>query len=461
MKNKIDKKYVQIGLMLFFTAIAIMLVFFFFSRQKEVRSALTKINTIFAPIIYGLIMAYLMTPLLNFIEKKLIKPAFNKFKLYSKSPEKKRFKAIRTCSVTLTIIIVFLLLYLFFVAVIPDLYKSIQSLVSHYSIYKNNLIKWINKVVKANPELAEMVSQMLYNYLDETDNWLKDIILPAISDMFPNINKFIFELSSSIIKFGKLLWNLVIGIIISLYVLASKEKFIQSCTKILYAFFENKSANKFLEAVRFTHRKFIGFLSGKVVDSVIIGLICFIICKLLDMPYCLLVSLIIGVTNIIPFFGPWFGAIPSFIIILMVKPEKALIFIIFVLILQQFDGNILGPKILSESTGISSFWIICSITIFGGLFGVLGMIIGVPVTAVLFAGANTLTDRKLLKKSLPIEEEAYYNVGNISPEGEFTEYVYQPAPKKKPGKLFLKLQNLLKKIFDKILTRKKTNREEQ
>lgn len=460
MKLKPDKKYIHMGLTLFFTAIAIMLVFFFVYRHASIRAGIDTMNKILAPIIYGFILAYIMTPLLNFIEKNAVFPLYKKFKFFNNYSEKKQKKKARSLSIIATLIVVFAFLYFFFVNVIPEIYKSLQNIISHYSLYTNNLVRWLNKLMDDNPDIAKLFSQMIINYSSETDNWLNDFLLPTVSKLFPNITDIFLEFSESLLRFGKFLWNVVIGLIISIYVLSSKEKFSRSCTKLLYAFFENKTANKILEAVRFTHHKFIGFLSGKVVDSLIVGMISFIFLTILGMPYVLLVSMIIGVTNIIPFFGPWFGAVPSAIIILMVAPKKALIFIIYIVILQQIDGNVIGPKILSESTGLSSFWIICSITIFGGLFGVPGMIIGVPVTAVIFAGINSITNSKLEKKNMPVEEDNYFEVGQVSNEGEFTPYVYVEPPKQKPSKAFIKMINFVKKITintKEKITKKKEN----
>lgn len=445
MKHKIDKKYWQIGMCLFLTALAIMLTFFVIYRFKSIKEGISTLFKILAPLIYGLILAYVMTPLLNFYENRLVIPSFKKFKLFKNSSEKSFNKKARTTSVTITLLSVLLILYLFFAAVIPQVYKSIQSIVSNYSVYSNNLYKWLMGISKKNPEISRILSRMIKNYSSETDDWLSDQLLPAIQTFFPDIKTIAISLSESLIGFGKFIWNFVIGLIISLYVLASKEKFAKSSTKLLYATFENRTANVILEATRFTHHKFIGFLSGKVVDSLIIGMLCFIVCTILQMPYTVLISIIVGVTNIIPFFGPWFGAIPSLIIILMVDPKKALIFLIFICVLQQIDGNIIGPKILSESTGLSSFWIIISITIFGGLFGVPGMIIAVPLTAVLFAGINSLANKKLVNKSLPVEEDFYKEIGSISEEGEVTPYEYVEPPKKKPSKSFVKFISIFKK----------------
>ena len=222
----------------------------------------------------------------------------------------------------------------------------------------------------------------------------------------------------------------MIGFIISIYVLGSKEKFAGQAKKIAYALFDRKTGNHVISGCRFVHNTFIGFIGGKIVDSIIIGIICFICTTIIGTPYAILVSVIVGVTNIIPFFGPWIGGVPSALLVLMVDPMQALYFVILILVIQQFDGNILGPKILGDSTGLSGFWVIFSITIFGGLFGVLGMIAGIPIFAVFYAGVKLLVDKLLTKKNLPTSIQQYMTVGHIDESLCFTEYV-PPAKKKK------------------------------
>ncbi len=227
----------------------------------------------------------------------------------------------------------------------------------------------------------------------------------------------------------KALWNLIIGFIISIYLLGSKEKFAGQAKKIVYAVFDRKAGNELISNFRFIHGTFIGFLGGKIVDSIIIGIICFVCTSVIGTPYSILVSVIIGLTNIIPFFGPWIGGIPSALLVLMVDPKQALYFGILIIVIQQFDGNILGPKILGDSTGLSGFWVIFSITIFGGLFGVLGMVVGVPIFAVFYAGVKSMVNRSLHKRSLPTDLSPYMTVGQIEESMTFTEYI--PPVKKK------------------------------
>ncbi|MBR6307209.1 MAG: AI-2E family transporter [Lachnospiraceae bacterium] len=432
-----------------------MIAYFLFFRIGEIKAGLHKINAILAPIFYGLIIAYLLTPLLNAIERKFVRPLFDK-ENWSQGSDK-RDKQIRTLSVCLTLLIVVMILYLFFSSVIPQIYTSIQSIISQYSVYTGNLNKWINSTMQKNPEIARYLSSLINDFSSEADDFLNDIALPAIKNLLlPNMNDILTTVSSSVIKVLMFIWNIVIGLVISVYVLAGKEKFAQGSVRLCYAFLERSSANRFVDNVRFTHRTFIGFLGGKVIDSAIVGVLCYFSCLILKMPYALLVSVIVGVTNIIPFFGPYIGAIPSTLIILLVDPKKALTFIIFIIILQQVDGNFIGPKILAQSTGITSFWIIFAITLFGGLFKIMGMIIGVPVTAVIISFVERITKTKLKKKELPEEPGKYLNVGKITEEGEIEKFVYKKPERKKLDKnnlivkIFIAIWHLLKRLFGAI-----------
>jgi len=208
--------------------------------------------------------------------------------------------------------------------------------------------------------------------------------------------------------------------------LASKERFSGQTKKITYAIFNNDVANIIINNFRYTHRTFIGFLSGKILDSIIIGILCFIGTSILQTPYAVLVSVVVGVTNVIPVFGPYLGAIPSIVLIFVVDPLhplNCLYFAIFILVLQQFDGNVLGPIILGDSTGLAGFWVIFSITLFGGLFGIPGMVVGVPVFAVIYAAIKSLLNTILLKKNIPRETEEYINIAAIK-----NQKIYQYIP---------------------------------
>ena len=233
--------------------------------------------------------------------------------------------------------------------------------------------------------------------------------------MLPSLGSFLSNLTSGVVVVLKGLYNLIIGIIVSAYILGNLEKCAAGAKRLLYSVFTVEAAEKLREGVAFTDRTFMGFITGKLLDSAIVGLICYIVCAVIKMPYALLVSVIVGVTNIIPFFGPLIGAIPSAIIILMVSPIKCLIFVIFVIVLQQVDGNIIGPKILGNTTGINGFWIMFSIILGAGLFSFWGMLLGVPVFVVIYTLLDKLVSRKLRRSDLPTELDDYRDLDHIDP----------------------------------------------
>ena len=433
MKFKFDKKYLHWGITAFLVIVASILFYYFLFHRSNMYSGISNLIRISMPVIDGFVLAYLMTPILNKIEKRIIIPLYMKTKLPMTPKNKRRLRGL---SILVTIVLVLAVLYEFFGLIIPEVVRSIQSIIFQFPIYINNLSNWAMGLINNNPDLEEVVNALIDQYSTKildyiNSNELLDVLLP-------NVNDFLKTLSSSVIGVLKAMWNFVIGFIISIYVLGSKEKFAGQAKKIAYALFDRKMGNAVITNFRFIHSTFIGFIGGKIVDSIIIGIICFICTTIIGTPYAILVSVIIGVTNIIPFFGPWIGGVPSALLVLMVDPRQALYFVILILVIQQFDGNILGPKILGDSTGLSGFWVIFAITIFGGLFGVLGMVVGIPIFAVFYAGVKAFVNRLLAKKNLPIEIKPYMTVGQIDESMSFTEYV---PPVKKKRKKEIKTEN--------------------
>lgn len=420
MKFKFDKKYLYWGITAFLVIVAGILFYYILFHSSSLSYGISTFIGIAMPVIDGLVLAYLMTPILNKIEQRIIKPLYVKANLPMTPKNKRR---IRGFSILVTIVLILIVLYEFFGLIIPEVVRSIQSIIFQFPIYINNLSNWAMGLMKNNPDLEEVVNALIAQYSTKILDYVN-------SNLLPHINGLLKTLSSSVIGVFKAMWNFVIGFIISIYVLGSKEKFAGQAKKIAYALFDRKSGNEVISNFRFIHSTFIGFIGGKIVDSIIIGIICFICTSIIGTPYAILVSVIIGVTNVIPFFGPWIGGVPSALLVLMVDPMQALYFVILIMVIQQFDGNILGPKILGDSTGLSGFWVIFAITIFGGLFGVLGMVVGVPIFAVFYAGVRASVNRMLIKKNLPTDIKPYMTVGQIDESMGFTEYV-PPVRKKK------------------------------
>ncbi len=414
MKIKFNKRYLHIGFTAF-TVIAASICFYYLVFHGDRFSAqVDAFFRIVSPVMYGIIFAYLMTPLVNGIERHLLIPIINWKIPYEyrdgKNITSKQKKYMRMLSILLTILIVGYLIYGFFSILIPNIMKSIRSISYQFPYYVQNLTSWSTKFLADNPDIEKMVINFLDTYSEEFTNYLNNSIVPQMETLVKHV-------SLSLISVLKVLWNFIIGVVISIYVLFNKENFAGQAKKLTFALFNTKTANQLIKDVRFISDTFIGFIGGKIIDSIIIGFICFAGTSFLNMPYALLVSVIVGVTNIIPFFGPYLGAVPSAILILMVNPLKCVYFIIFILILQQVDGNLIGPKILGQSTGLSGFWVIFSITIFGGFMGVFGMIIGVPLFAVFYAFIRRFANHLLKKRGLPLETNQYLNVKYID-EGD-------------------------------------------
>jgi predicted PurR-regulated permease PerM len=266
-----------------------------------------------------------------------------------------------------------------------------------YLGYLNDLTAILDKSMK-DLNISQEYFQMAVNQLNDFVNY----VIKIAADLIPILGSILKTVASSV-------WNIIIGIIVSVYILIDKENFCALGRKVVFSMFNEKHANKTLELVHRSNDTFGKFLIGKIIDSAIIGVLTFAILTVFKMPYTLLISVIIGITNIIPFFGPFFGAIPSAIIILFVSPVKALIFLVLILVIQQIDGNIIGPKILGDSIGISAFWILFSLLVAGKFMGLVGMIIGVPLFAIVYSIIKEIVEAKLANKGLPTETKDYMN----------------------------------------------------
>lgn len=439
MKFRFEKKYVYWGVTAFLVIAASLIFYYLLFHMNNVRAGFRTFTKTCMPIIDGLVLAYLMTPLVKHMERDFFIPLCKRLNLNTESAKTK--KRMRLLSALITVIFVFVLLYLLCASIIPQLIVSIQNIALQLPVYATNLQDWIQKLFENNDDLAGIVTSLINQYSNELEDYLNSKLVPQLNVILTRFSSSIF---SSMLGLLVTAWNLLIGLIISVYLLVSKESFAGQSKKIIYAIWEEETANKLISNIRFVNATFGGFINGKLVDSLIIGLICFIGMTLLQLPYPLLISVIIGITNIIPFFGPYLGAIPSIVLILMVNPKQALYFAIFVLILQQFDGNFLGPKILGNKTGLSSFWVIFSITLFGGYWGILGMAIGVPVFAVIYAGIKALVNQQLVKRGFSTNTKDYMFLSEIK-DNHFIEL---PPPKQKERKGREKVSNPEEKEAD-------------
>ena len=378
MKIKWNNKYLIISIYTLMVICLSILFYFFILNIGNIFSAVGNVIHILNPIILGLCFAYLFNPLLNVIETFVMK---NVKKIRNNS------SLIRTISIAVNYIFIILLIILFLYIILPQLASTLKSILDNFPAYINTLKNNINDISNKDDIISKFSSKLL-NYIeqfsDQTYAFLVDT-LPEIYDIAKNITKALI--------------NIVIGMVVSVYVLANKETYFFQTKKLLTAIFSKDKTKTIIGMVKSVNVVFSGFIIGKIINSVIIGIICFIGMSIFRFPFIPLISVLVGVTNVIPYFGPFIGAIPSILLILVVDPLKGLLFAIFIFVLQQFDGNYLGPKILGETTGLTPFWVIFSIILFGGLFGVIGMFIGVPIFAIIYSLIKCFIDELIEEKN--------------------------------------------------------------
>ena len=396
--------YISLGVTVFLTAAAILLFYDTFFGGKGLLALLETVR----PILYGAFIAYLLAPMVNFFERCLFPPRPGR--------ERKRSQAmlIRTAGILLGWLVVWFFFYLLASVLLPELYKSVLQLVANVDKYYQTISGWVtslsNHLLETNPDLAQQIVEKLGNYFQDFGRWL--------SGLLPQLQTVMTTVSGGVWSAVNFLMDLLVGVIASVYLLATKERCAAYGRKLVYSLFPREQVGLVLRGVRRADIIFSGFVRGKLLDSIIIGILCFVCCSILKFPYTPLVSVFVGVTNIIPFFGPFLGAVPSAFLILLVSPRQALYFVIFVLALQQLDGNVIGPKILGNTTGLSSLWVIIAILVGGGFFGVVGMFFGVPVCACLNSLINFFVDARLRKKGLSPESGEYLAGGAYGPKPE-------------------------------------------
>ena len=414
MKEK--NRYWKWGLTAFLTIIAALIFYDTFYKAGvggTLQRLWSKTMSILAPILYGAAMAYILNPIVKWFEK-IIQKLWGKSKTLREKKIKRRSTWLRTAAILLTWALVLLAIYLMMNMLIPQLVDSVTLLAKNARAYYYKVYRWADDWLTSHQEIGSWANDVLKDYYTDAVSFLTNKILPWATDMANGVTGGIWNGIRSVVTFAK---NLIIGLIVSIYLLAMKEQSLARCCKLTYAVFKKSTADLIMRGGREVNRIFSGFISGKVLDSIIIGILCWIGCSLLKMPYAPLIGLVVGVTNVIPFFGPFLGAIPSALLILIVSPKKCLIFLIFILILQQFDGNILSPKILGGSIGISSFWVIVAILVGGGVGGILGMFLGVPVCGCVIELVRYLTDKHLKDRNMPTEAY-HYTAKNREPPNE-------------------------------------------
>ena len=356
------------GLSLFMAMAGATLLVLLLFRFAAILDQILRVCNILMPIIMGIVIAYLLNPVVEFYERHLDR-SLGKF--IEKKTKKK--VSMRGLSIFISVIIVLAVIALLIMMVVPQIYTNISNLVYSLPEQIQNLVGKLMELAKNNEKVRNAINGFYDNIMNYITNWIKSDMLGQVSVVIDRIMGI----------FGTAV-NCLVAFIVAIYVLLSKETFRRQIKKCINAFFNERQTNVIVSVVKESDKIFGGFISGKIIDSFIIGVICFVCCLILRMPYVALVSVIVGVTNLIPFFGPYIGAIPSAVLILLDSPSKGIVFIIFIAILQQVDGNIIGPKILGQSTGLSPFWVVFAIFLGNGLFGIVGLFIGVPLWAVVY-----------------------------------------------------------------------------
>lgn len=357
-------------------------------KMNSIMNAVDKILAVLSPVIWGCVIAFLLNPIMKQLERFF-------FRFIFKKQNHKKF--VRFISLSLSCILFVAIISGLLYIVIPEIINSITTIFENIAVWVEQLTGWVTKLFKNNKDIQDKLISKINTYSND------------FSALFDTVKPIIENIQSGAIGFLSFVKNFLLGFIVSIYILASKERHLGQIRKIILAYFKRKTCERIFTISSQANKVFTGFIIGKIIDSAIIGVITFICMTILDMPYIIMISVIVGVTNIIPFFGPFIGAIPSALLILLSSGslKEVIIFCVMILAIQQFDGNILGPSILGNSTGLPAIWVLISLFVGGGLFGFAGMVLAVPTCAVIYDLSKTAVSQKLRIKKLPVETEEY------------------------------------------------------
>ena len=402
MRDEHDRRYFKWGLTALTVIFISILLVVIFTNLPGFFALLDTIGAILSPLVSGIVIAFLLNPIFNFVELRL-RPILLKRGL----KEKKARTLSRAVSLVFSFLFGGFIVYAFFAMLVPQLYESVMSIVESAPTYYQSLETWATNILEGNPEIRTYVEKALDTVQSYVENWVRTSFLS-------DVQKLLTTLTTSLMAVVKSITNLIIGLVASIYILWSKDTFQAQAKKMVVAAFKPSAADHLLDLGSSINRIFSGFIIGKIIDSAIIGVLCYIAMSLMKMPYTALIATIVGVTNVIPVFGPFIGAVPSALIILLVDPLQAFYFIIFIIVLQQVDGNVIGPKILGNTVGISGFWVLISITVAASIFGFAGMLLGVPVFAVIYLIISDIVNSALRKKSRTTVTDDYFGICRVA-----------------------------------------------
>lgn len=389
MKLKLKQEITDRSLSYFLALLGAIILYFAITNLGTIFTSLGWFVQLMMPFVYGFVIAYLLKTPLKYVEKGM-------FWIKGKTGIKKDLKGlIRVISLVITMLLALALIIGFLSIVLPQLISSITLFISNLPEYLDNAQELLTEISQKAAFSSEFVNKSIE-------------IWGQVVQKFSELMKTALPLAiTTILTVSAQLVDIVVGIIVAIYFLLGKERFTAQIKKLMYALLPKSSANYLVEKARFTNKTFSKYISGQLTDAAVLGTICFIAMSIFNMPYAVLVSVIITVTNVIPIIGPFIGAIPSIFIISLVSLPSALGFALLILVLQQLDGNILVPLIVGESTGLSGFWVFLAIFIGGGLFGIVGVIVAVPTMAVLYSIIKELVENRLKRKSLSTETQDY------------------------------------------------------
>lgn len=412
MRFRWEKKYLYGGITASCVIVFSIMFFVLLNNIQILTNFFSRVGVILTPFTIAFVMAYLLNPIMSYIESQWIDKLY--FKIQENNPKfeiKKYKKFKRAIAIILSLAFGFAVIGSVFVMILPELYTSVAGIISNLPMYFANLQNFLDNTIEDMPWIEDYISIDIRQIGDQ--------ITSMITGLLPEIDNIINNITAGVMGIVTIVKNVFIAVVLCVYILSSKEMFGAQSRKFLFAVFPVKFANSVIRTSKHSDKVFGGFIVGKLIDSLIIGILCFIgltgitILSPFEMPFILLISTVIGITNIIPFFGPFIGGVPCGVLIFLVDPMATLIFAIFILVLQQIDGNIIGPKILGDSTGLSAFWVMFAILLGGGLFGVAGMLLGVPTFSVCYSILTGFFNNILKHKGLPNDTLSYYDISEI------------------------------------------------
>ena len=416
--------YLAAGLTAFSVVAAAIVLFFFLEHFSVLWELMNTVGYILRPIFYGMVLAFLLLP----VHRRIFALLMDRFR-ETRDPWGRKRGILNGLSILLSLFLAFLLLYILLAMVLPQLYWSVVGLFNALPGYFQSVQRWLTDFLADNPDIQQLVLGYYRSAASYVNQWMSSDLIPNLesasstiawlrAEILPQLTGVVSGVSTVLMALFALFKDIIVAVIVSVYLLARKDVFAAQAKKIVYSLCPTRAADLLVAETRRAYRIFSGFITGSLIDSFIVGVLCLLCFSIFHFPYPMLLAVVIGVTNVIPFFGPFIGGIPCGLLVLLVSPRQCLYFVLFIFVLQQIDGNILHPKILGDSVGLASFWVLFSVLLFGGLFGFAGLVLGVPLFAMFYSVVSRLVRRGLQKRGLPLETQDY--LGRTEPLAERT-----------------------------------------